>query len=148
MNAPYYNEIYLRDTQALYNEIDAYPSDESLWRAADGISNSGGNLCLHLIGNLNHFIGAILGNTGYVRNREAEFGTKGLAKEELLRMLGDTQMMLKSILSNVTEADLEKEFPVDFFGKQTTRWYMNQFLLHLHYHLGQINYHRRLVAIG
>jgi len=146
MNAPYYNEIFLRDTQTLFNEINAYPSDESLWKGADGISNPGGNLCLHLIGNLNHFIGATLGNTGYVRNREAEFATKGLAKEELLRMLGDTQLMLKSVLSNVTEADLEKEFPFDFFGKQTTRWYMNQFLLHLQYHLGQVNYHRRLVA--
>jgi hypothetical protein len=146
MNAAYYNEIYLRDTQTLFNEINAYPSDESLWKVAGGISNSGGNLCLHLVGSLNHFIGATLGNTGYVRNRDAEFAIKGLTKDELLRMLGDTQLMLKSVWSNVTEADLEKEYPFEFLGKQTTRWYMNQFLLHLQYHLGQINYHRRLVA--
>jgi hypothetical protein len=145
MNAAYYTEIYLRETQTLYNQVDSYTSEESLWKVVDGISNSGGNLCLHLIGSLNHFMGATLGNTGYVRNRDAEFAIKGIAKEELLRMLGDTQMMLKAVLSNLTEADLEKEYPFDFLGKQTTRWYLNQFLLHLNYHLGQLNYHRRIV---
>jgi hypothetical protein len=98
------------------------------------------------VGNLNHFIGATLGNTGYVRNRDAEFATKGLSKEELLRMLGDTQQMLQSVLAALSAEDLEKEFPYEFFGKHTTAWYMNQFLLHLQYHLGQINYHRRIVA--
>lgn len=146
MDTAYYTEIFLRDTQVLYQEINAYPSDESLWKTAGGINNSGGNLCLHLIGNLNHFIGGTLGNTGYMRNREAEFAIKGLAKDELLRMLGDTQLMLKAVLSLLAEADLEREFPFDFLGTQTTRWYLNQFLIHLHYHLGQINYHRRLVV--
>lgn len=144
MNTSYYTEIYLRDIQKLHDEITHYPTDESLWEVKEGISNSGGNLCLHLIGNLNHFIGAVLAKTGYVRNREAEFGTKGLSKHELLVMISETQAMLQLAFPMLTDAHLEKEYPVDFFGKRTTAWYLNQFLLHFQYHLGQINYHRRL----
>lgn len=145
MNAAYYNEIYLRDIQKLHDEINLYPSDESLWLVKDGISNSGGNLCLHLIGNLNHFVGGLLGRTGYVRNREEEFNTKGLSKHELLVMISETQAMLKLTLASLNDSDMEKEYPVDFLGKRTTGWYLNQFLMHFQYHLGQLNYHRRLV---
>jgi hypothetical protein len=146
MNAEYYTEIYLRDIQKLHDEIQAYPTDESLWVVKDGISNSGGNLCLHLVGNLQHFIGAVVGHNGYVRNREKEFNDKGLSKHELIVLLHGTQAMLQSVLPKLTEADLEKEFPFDFMGKRSTNWYLNQFLVHLHYHLGQINYHRRLTG--
>jgi len=145
MDAAYYSEIYLRDTQKLKEEIQAYSTDAALWQLKDGISNSGGNLCLHLVGNLNHFLGATVGNTGYVRQRDLEFSTKGLSKMELVQLITDTQKMLKAVLPELTEADLEKEFPFEFMGKQTTRWYLNQFLLHFHSHLGQINYHRRLL---
>lgn len=146
MNAAYYTEIYLRDIQKLHEEITAYPSDESLWLVNTGISNSGGNLCLHLIGNLNHFVGGLLGHTGYVRNREEEFNTKGLSKHELLVMISEAQAMLQLTLASLNDSDLEKEYPVDFFGKRTTAWYLNQFLMHFQYHLGQLNYHRRLVG--
>ena len=144
MNTAYYIEIYSRSIQRLQDEIRLYPTDESLWTIKQGISNSGGNLSLHLIGNLNHFIGALLGNTGYVRNREEEFGTKGLSKQELLDRLVETQTMIQSTFSGVSDADLDKEYPVDFLGKRTTAWYLNEFLLHFQYHFGQINYHRRL----
>ncbi len=147
MNATYYTEIYLRDIQKLHDEIQLYANDDLLWKVEPGISNSGGNLCLHLIGNLQHFIGATLANTGYVRNREEEFSTKDLSKHELMVMLHDTQAMLQSALPKLTDADLNKEYPYDFMGKRTTAWYLNQFLLHFQYHLGQINYHRRLSGI-
>lgn len=146
MNAEYYTEIYLRDIQKLHDEIQAYPSDESLWLLKDGIKNSGGNLCLHLVGSLQHFIGATLGHNGYVRNREKEFSEKGLTKHELIVKLHAAQAMLQTVLPKLTHADLEKEFPFDFMGKRTTNWYLNQFLVHLHYHLGQLNYHRRLIS--
>jgi hypothetical protein len=148
MNAEYYTEIYLRDIQKLHDEIQAYPTDELLWVVKEGISNSGGNLCLHLVGNLQHFIGATIAHNGYMRNRDKEFSDKGLTKHELMVMLHDTQAMLQSVLPKLTKADLDKEFPFDFFGKRTTNWYLNQFLMHFHYHLGQINYHRRIVANG
>lgn len=145
MNIAYYKEIYLRDIQKLHDEIVLYPTDESLWLVKDGIKNSGGNLCLHLMGNLNHFIGAVLGKTGYVRNREAEFETKGLTKHELLVMVSEAQAMLQLTFPMLTDNDLEREYPVDFLGKRTTAWYLNQFLLHFQYHLGQLNYHRRII---
>ena len=146
MNAEYYAEVYLRDIQKLHDEIQAYPSDESLWLIKEGINNSGGNLCLHLLGSMQHFIGATLGHNGYVRNREKEFSEKGLTKHELMVQLHTTRAMLQTVLPKLTQADLEKEFPFDFMGKRTTNWYLNLFLTHLHYHLGQINYHRRIIA--
>jgi hypothetical protein len=147
MNKVYYAEIYLRDLQKLHDEIQLYANDELLWTVSNGISNSGGNLCLHLVGNLQHFIGATLAHNGYVRNREKEFSAKGLTKHQLIVMLHDTQGMLQSALPKLTDADLEKEYPFDFMGKRTTEWYLNQFLLHFQYHLGQINYHRRLTGL-
>jgi hypothetical protein len=130
MNAEYYTEIYLRDLQKLHDEIQAYPNDETLWAVKEGISNSGGNLCLHLVGNLQHFIGATLGHNGYVRNRDKEFGDKGLTKHELIVLLHGVQGMLQSVLPKLTQADLDKEFPFDFMGKRSTGWYLNQFLVH------------------
>jgi hypothetical protein len=148
MNAEYYTEMYLRDLQKLHDEVQAYPTDESLWLVKEGISNSGGNLCLHLVGNLQHFIGATIGGNGYVRNREKEFNDTGLTKHELFVLIHGTQAMLQSVLPKLSQADLDKEFPFDFLGKRSTNWYLNQFLVHLHYHLGQINYHRRLLSAG
>ncbi len=144
MNAEYYNEVFQRELQQLHREVNAYEVEEWLWTKLPGIRNAGGNLCLHLIGNLNHFIGAALGKTGYVRNREAEFATTGLTKHELLVLLHETQAMIQMILPKLNETDLNKEFPFDFSGKHSTRWYLNQFVLHFNYHLGQLNYHRRI----
>jgi hypothetical protein len=145
MNTAYYKEIYLREIQKLQDEIKLYATDESLWLVKDSITNAGGNLCLHLVGNLNHFIGGVLGKTGYIRNREAEFETKGLTKQELLVMISETQAMLQLTFPMLIDNDLEREYPVDFLGKHTTAWYLNQFLLHFQYHLGQLNYHRRII---
>jgi hypothetical protein len=146
MNAEYYSEVFQRELQQLHLEIVAYENDELLWKKMPGITNAGGNLCLHLFGNLHHFIGATIGKTSYVRNREAEFATTGLSKHELLVMLNETQAMIQLVLPKLTDADLQKEFPFDFLGKHSTRWYLNQFVLHFNYHLGQLNYHRRLAV--
>lgn len=146
MNAAYFVEVYLRELQKLHDEIQLYPNDETLWIIAPGTLNSGGNLCLHLVGNLQHFIGATIAHNGYVRNRDAEFASKGFSKHELVVMLHETQAMLQSVLPKLSETDLEKEFPFDFMGKHPTRWYLNQFVLHLNYHLGQVNYHRRMIS--
>ncbi len=60
----------------LRNEVEEYGSDEAFWSIPDGVANSAGNLCLHLLGNLNHYVGAKLGETGYVRDRPSEFSSK------------------------------------------------------------------------
>jgi uncharacterized damage-inducible protein DinB len=139
-------EIFERDLNKLITEINAYKNENSLWLIKEGISNSAGNLCLHLIGNLNHFIGAILGNTGYLREREKEFSLKNIPREELVSNIEKTIAVVKNSLTNLPEADLEKNFPVEVFGKPlTTGFLLVHLTTHLTYHLGQINYHRRLL---
>jgi uncharacterized damage-inducible protein DinB len=102
---------------------------------------------LHLIGNLNHFIGAGLGKTSYIRNRDAEFSGKNISREELTENIKNTTEVVKSALQTLTPEDLEKDFPLQMQGKTVkTGFMMLHLLTHLSYHLGQINYHRRLVA--
>jgi len=144
MTAASFQEIYGRALDRLYADIEAYPTDDSLWTVVPGISNSGGNLCLHLMGNLNHFVGAQLGNTGYVRKRDEEFSTKGLAKTTLLESIDQTKTMLNKVLETLTEADLQKTFPIEMqMGPRNTEYMLTFFIAHFEYHLGQINYHRR-----
>ncbi len=139
--------LFGRDIRKVIEEINAYPNQDSLWKEASGISNPGGNLALHLAGNLQHFIGATLGNTGYIRHREAEFSTRGLEREKVIRQLEAALTAVEQTLPRLTEADLNREFPFELAGqKHSTSWFLMHLLTHLNYHLGQINYHRRLVA--
>ncbi len=147
MNTASLIEIFDRDLNKLITEINLYKDEERLWIIKDGIGNSAGNLCLHLIGNLNHFIGAILGNTGYVREREKEFSLKNIPRKELIQSIENTITVIKESLSKLTVTDFEKLFPLEVFGKPLTTGFMLLHLTtHLAYHLGQINYHRRLLA--
>ena len=141
------NTLYHRDLNKLKEELNAYASEESIWAVKDGISNSAGNLTLHLIGNLNHFIGATLGNSGYVREREKEFSLKNIPRHELIRNIDETIVVVQQTLLKLTQADLEKTFPIQVMQVDNTTGYMLTHLVaHLNYPLGQINYHRRLIA--
>jgi uncharacterized damage-inducible protein DinB len=139
--------IFERDLLKLRDEIEQYGSDEQLWTVSGEIKNSGGNLALHLVGNLNHFIGSILGESGYVRNRDAEFDTKTGTKAEIITMVQETIPVVSSALGKLTAEAMVKDFPVQKHD-ETRR--MDFMLLHLYghfsYHLGQINYHRRLTS--
>ncbi len=140
-------EIFERDLNKLIAEINAYKDENSLWLIKEGISNSAGNLCLHLIGNLNHFIGAVLHDTGYARDREKEFSLKNVPRKQLISSIENTITVVKDILSKLTPGDIEKNFPIEVFGKPlTTGFLLVHLTTHLTYHLGQINYHRRLLA--
>jgi hypothetical protein len=101
---------------------------------------------LHVIGNLHRVIGSIFGDTDYMRNRGEDSGTKALSKRELVVMIYESQSTVQRVLPTITENVLEKEYTFDFLGKHTAAWYLYQFLLHFQYHLGQINYHRILIA--
>ena len=139
-------ELFERDLQKLKNEIDLYKAEENLWIVKEGIANSAGNLCLHLIGNLSHFIGATLGNTGYVRHREDEFSLKNIPRQDLITNIDNCVLIVKTTLQKLTADDLEKEFPLEKHGSIVTTSHMLLHLFgHLSYHLGQINYHRRLL---
>ncbi len=139
-------EFFERELLKLKEEIGLYTEGSTIWEIRPGISNSAGNLCLHLIGNLNHFIGAVLGNTGYIRQRDDEFALKNIPRSELILNIDQTILMLKNTLQECSEADFGKTYPLDKHGKVvTTRYMLLHLLTHLNYHLGQVNYHRRLV---
>ncbi|AKH95143.1 DUF1572 family protein [Elizabethkingia anophelis] len=138
--------LFKRDLLKLKTEIESYQSEENIWKISQHISNSAGNLCLHLIGNLNHFIGAITGKTGYIRNRESEFSLKDVPRTQLTEMIDNTILVIENTLNNLDEDDLKKEYPlVVFEDKMSTEFFFTHLTAHLSYHLGQINYHRRLL---
>lgn len=138
--------VFERDLNRLKDEISLYSDETKLWVVEKGISNSAGNLCLHLIGNLNHFIGAILGNTGYVRERDKEFSLKNIPASELLENIDKVKKVVLGTLPKLSDADIAKEFPFEVMGKKyPTGFFLLHLSAHLNYHLGQINYHRRLL---
>ena len=141
------HELFLRDLDLLAQEITSYPTEASLWIVKGDIKNSGGNLCLHLCGNLQHFIGAVLGKDGYIRNRDAEFADKDLPKEVLLGQIVATKSAITKTLETLSTSQLESPYPIEVFGKpMTTEYFLIHLLAHLTYHRGQINYHRRLLG--
>jgi uncharacterized damage-inducible protein DinB len=140
-------ELFDRDLDKLITEINLYKEEDRLWITSEGISNSAGNLCLHLLGNLNHFIGAVLGKSGYVRHREEEFTIKNVPQRELVSRIGQLKQTVKKTLDGLRAPDLEKDYPLEMFGKTLkTGFFLTHLSTHLNYHLGQINYHRRLLG--
>lgn len=138
--------FFSRDLNKLKTEIESYQDEETIWIIAKGISNSAGNLCLHLIGNLNAYIGAELGHTGYVRNRDLEFSLK-IPKATLIEQVEATIIMVNKSLDLLTEDKLKANYPHEVLGyPMTTEYFLIHLIAHLDYHLGQINYHRRLLT--
>jgi hypothetical protein len=130
----------------LKEEISLYSNEQNIWKVADGITNSGGNLCLHLVGNLNHFIGTVIGKTDFVRNREAEFSLKNIPQKELMKMVEDTITMIEKVLPTISDDQLKEEYPLLVLKEKTsTGYFLFHLSSHLGYHLGQINYHRRML---
>jgi uncharacterized damage-inducible protein DinB len=142
------NTLFQRDLAQLATEIDAYRNESNLWLVDKEITNCAGNLCLHLVGNLNAYIGATLGGSGYIRQRELEFSEKNVPKKELLRRIKETAAILDKTLEKLKEEDMNKVFPqMVFKEKMTTGFFLMHLATHLTYHLGQINYHRRLLDL-
>jgi hypothetical protein len=140
-------QLFARDLQALVREIEAYNSEDALWPVSGEIKNSAGNLALHLIGNLRQFIGVKLGHSDYQRDREAEFASKNIPRAQIIADLHDTNAMIATVLGSLDPAKLSEAYPQEVLGYPVTTGY---FLVHLHghlnYHLGQVNYHRRLIG--
>jgi hypothetical protein len=139
-------ELFIRDLQKLKQEIEAYQNEEKLWYIEKNISNSAGNLCLHLIGNLNAYIGVEYGKTGYVRNRPDEFALKDVRRAELVDQIEKTIIMIGKTFDIITENQLNEKYPAEIVLKDvSTQHFFVHLAMHLGYHLGQINYHRRLL---
>ncbi len=139
--------IFERDLKKLKQEITAYRDESKLWATVPGINNSAGNLCLHITGNLQHFIGAVMGETGYERDRSKEFNRKDVPMSTLLGDIGKTASIIKTTLQPISDEDMEKRYPIDVLhDNMKTGFFLIHLAAHLNYHLGQINYHRRLVG--
>ena len=140
-------ELYERDLNKLREEIDLFTDEADLWTTAEGVSNSAGNLCQHLTGNLQHFFGAVLGGSGYVRDRDAEFSSRGSTRADLITGIEAARASVKETLGNLSDEDFTRTYPIDVFGhSMTTGFFLTHLTTHFNYHLGQINYHRRLLA--
>jgi uncharacterized damage-inducible protein DinB len=139
--------LFNRDLNRLKTEIGLYTDERSIWMIDGQIANSAGNLCLHLIGNLNTYIGAQLGGTGYVRHRDLEFSQKDIPIENLIDRIEETISIVDTTLSQLSDEQLAAEYPVLVFeSKTSTEFFLIHLATHLTYHLGQINYHRRLLT--
>lgn len=141
-----FKTLFERDIEKVKKELSLYRAESNLWLVDQEIKNSGGNLCLHLIGNLKTFLGQGLAGVEYQRDREFEFNGSGVSREELMKGLDEAKEVVAKGLSNLSSDDLEKNFPIVIWEKETN---MSLTILHLHahlnYHLGQLNYHRRLL---
>ena len=133
-----------RELRAVRREVAAYPDDAALWRELPGVPNAGGTLALHLAGNLRHYVGAVLGGTGYVRDRPREFAARGVPRAEVLAQLDAALADVTRVLPALDAATLAAEYPERFGGQAfTTAEFLVHVGAHLAYHLGQLDYHRR-----
>lgn len=138
--------LYERDLTKLKAEIELYADEADLWKKPGDVPNSAGNLCLHLNGNLQHFFGTVLGRTDYVRDRDAEFTKTNVARDLMLADIDTTGKVIKETLAKLTDEDLAAQYPIEVFGHpMTTGWFITHLSTHLTWHLGQINYHRRVL---
>ena len=138
--------LYERDINKLKSEILKFTNEGNLWRAVPGVTNSAGNLCLHLAGNLQTYIGQNIGGVAYTRDRDAEFSLKGLSKSDLVSKIEHTHDVVGNTLSNLTDGALEQLYVENVLGYgMTNSYFLVHLLAHLSYHTGQINYIRRIL---
>jgi hypothetical protein len=139
--------ILLRDLRALRREVEAYPDDASVWAVPDGIANSCGTLVLHLAGNLRTYVGLAIGGIAYERDRPREFSARNLPRADLFAAIDATIAAVDGALPALTEAMLAAEFPLAIGAvRVNTQDFLLHGAVHLGYHLGQVDYHRRLVT--
>ena len=139
-------KVFIKDLEKLKEEIGLYRSEQNIWRIEKQIANSAGNLCLHLVGNLNTYFGAVIGKTAYIRNRDQEFSLKNIPQRELVHVVENTITMLDKVMKSMGDDELKEEYPLLILKEKTsTGYFLFHLSSHLGYHLGQINYHRRLI---
>jgi len=143
--------LFHRDLSRLMQQIDAFPEDDLLWRKLPGVSNPAGNLVLHLEGNLREYVGRQLGKIPYSRQRALEFSSSGssngMGVEELSGRVSELRRIVPPTILALSQEELEVEFPEIVLDRPTST---GEFLIHLHghlnWHLGQIDYLRRVLT--
>lgn len=147
MLAPELAALFSRDITRLIQQLQAFPDTATLWKTVPGVTNSAGNLALHLEGNLREYIGRQLGEVDYTRDRAAEFGRKDVAQAELVARLEAVRNTVPPIIAGLSASVMAANFPEEMFGGPiSTRQFLIHLLGHLSYHLGQIDYLRRVLT--
>ncbi len=147
MSVTWLKRVILRDLNSLRDELRAYVDEADLWARPAGIPNSGGTLMLHLAGNLRHFIGAQLGASGYVRDRDAEFAGQPVPRAELDDRIAQAIAAVERTLASLPDDALDAEYPLVVGGVRIPAGlFLTHLATHLAYHLGQVDYHRRAVT--
>lgn len=137
--------VLLRDIEATAREVEAYASDEALWRVVPGIANPGGVLARHLVGNLRHFVGTVLGGSSFVRNRDDEFAGRGHSRAVVAAELRAASDEIARALGALAPQALDAPYPAPVAGHTVNaERFLTHLVAHLGYHLGQIDYHRRM----
>ncbi len=141
--------VFGRDLDALAGQIGSYPDDESVWRVGGTIKNPAATLALHATGNLEHFIGGALGGTGYVRDRDTEFSERGLPRAEILGRIVQCQERVLSTLTSLSDEEISAPYPGEeppHLKGASTHFFLVYLASHLAWHLGQVDYHRRILV--
>jgi hypothetical protein len=141
------SRLFNRELVSLRDELLAYPDERAIWALPQGLPNSAGTLALHLAGNLRWFVGAQFGASGYVRDRELEFSARDVPREKLIALIETTADEVTRALASLDPAQLDAVYPLELGGIRvtTSRW-LSHLASHLAYHLGQVDYHRRIVT--
>ena len=138
--------LFERDIEQLKKEILAYDEDDTLWATDGDIKNSAGNLALHICGNLQHFVGRMIGNSDYERQRDKEFSDKNVPTAELIALIDTSKKVVTDTITKLSSEDMKQDDPKEYYKRDMN---VEHFLMHLYghlcYHMGQINYHRRLL---
>ena len=137
----------VRELEGVKRELALFPDDASVWKTVPGITNSAGNLALHLAGNLHYFIGTVLGRTGYVRNREIEFGRTSGPRADIYAELDAAIAVVSRVLPSISDAVLDQDFPEAVMGATfRTGTFLVHLVAHAGFHLGQAGYLRRVIT--
>ena len=143
----HFRRVFLRDIDTLRREVELYPDDLAPWKEVPGLPNTGGTLAVHLVGNLRHYVGAQLGKTGYVRDREGEFSVRGLSRQAILQLVAAARREVGDALVRLDPSALEAPFPAPILGQSLPAGlFLLHLAAHLSFHTGQIDYHRRAVT--
>jgi hypothetical protein len=138
--------FYERDLRKLIEEVNLFKNEENLWKVQGSVKNPSGNLVLHIIGGMNYLVGTLLAHTGYVRDRDQEFIRKGVARKVLVAQLEELIILIRETLDELTPEAMEEDYPIPFDGsKRPVSYVLIQLTLHINYHLGQVNYLRRVL---
>lgn len=140
-------ELFARDITRVIQELQAFPSTESVWKTAPGVTNAAGTLALHLEGNLREYIGRQLGQIPYVRQRPLEFSARDIERDELIARLEAVNAQIPRVIAALSDAQLDSIYPEEFHGTpMTTRQFLIHLEAHLNYHHGQMDYLRRFAT--